>query len=75
MTAAEARTLSGAAAYGHDSYQPGETVLILADSLDGQMLEPPPIAQGTIRCEAAVGTEEVTFFEVSRCCGHMWMWR
>ncbi len=68
MTAAEARTMAAAAAYGHDSYQPGEEVLILADYLGTQVLETPvAIARGTIRGEAAVGTEECVFFEVSRC--------
>lgn len=74
MSAAEARTMAAAAAYGHDSYQPGEAVLILADYLDGQLMEAPvAIARGTIRGEAAVGTDECAFFEVRKRCCRRWL--
>lgn len=74
MSAAEARTMGAAAAYGHDSYQPGEAVLILADYLDGQLMEAPvAIAWGTIRGGAAVGTDECAFFEVRRWRCRRWL--
>lgn len=67
MSAAEARTMADAAAYGSDSYRPGERVYILSDSLqsEGDSVQPPrPLARGTIKGPAQAGTEECVFYEV-----------
>lgn len=68
MSAAEARTMADAAAYGSDSYRAGEVVYILGDSLPsgGDSMQPHPVARGTIKGLAQAGTEECAFYEVSR---------
>lgn len=65
MSAAEARTMADAEAFGHDSYRAGENILIVVDCETDNVQSTLSVARGTIRQALQAGTVECAFYEVS----------